>query len=89
MKAKDPLPTEEQRRALCDLMHEAFVELRYLDGQQGHDLAYALHNLPKTMYGWGGWSVEETREALLRYQAKHKSNLGFNYVAAFDAIFHP
>ena len=68
-------------------MHEAFVELRYLPEQQAHDLAYAFHNLPKTMYGWGHWSVEGVRNAFTHYQTKYQSNLGFNYVAAFDAIF--
>jgi hypothetical protein len=81
------LPTAQQRQGLCDLMHEAFVELRYLPEQQAHDLAYAFHNLPKTMYGWGHWSVDGTRAALMHYQTKHKDNLGFNYVSAFEAIF--
>src|SRR5258708_15980007 len=79
--------TAEHRQRLCDLMHEGFVELRYLPEQQAHDLAYAFHNLPKTMYGWGHWSVEEARGALMRYQTKHQANLGFDYIAAFDAIF--
>lgn len=81
------LPTSEERQALCDLMHEAFMELRHLPEVQAHDLAYAFHNLPKTMYGWGHWSVEGTRQMLVHYQIKHQANLGFNYVAAFDAIF--
>ncbi len=84
---KQQLPTAEQKQELCNLMHEAFVELRYLTGEQAHDLAYAFHNLPKTMYGWGQWSEEGVRAALLYYQEKHRDNLGFDYVAAFDAIF--
>jgi hypothetical protein len=39
---------------------------------------------------WGdrhSWSVEEARAALHHYQTKHKANLGFDYVAAFDVIF--
>jgi hypothetical protein len=84
---KEQLPSPEQRRALCDLMHAAFVELRYLTGDQAHDLADAFHNVPKTMYGWGHWSVEGARAKLMHYQAKHKANLGFDYVAAFDAVF--
>jgi hypothetical protein len=81
------LPTENQRRNLCDLMASAFIELRYLDGEQAHDLAYAFHNLPKEIYGWGHWSIEGTRARLQHYQTKHAENLGFNYVAAFDEIF--
>ena len=83
------LPTEKQRIALCDLMHNAFVELRYLDGEQAHDLAYAFHNLPKEIYGWGSWSSVAFRERLRHYQSKHAENLGFNYVAALDQIFEP
>jgi hypothetical protein len=55
------LPTADQRKALCGLLYEAFVELRHLPEEQAHDLAYAVHNIPKTMYGWGHWSVEGTR----------------------------
>ncbi len=82
-----PLPTEVQRKALCGLMHEAFIELRYLEGEQAHDLAYAFHNLPAEIYGWGNWSIESMRGRLQHYQSKHQANLGFNYVAAFNAIF--
>lgn len=82
-----PLPTEAQREKICDLIASAFIELRYLDGEQAHDLAYALHNLPKEMYGWGTWSVETTRGRLAYYQTKHSRNLGFDYVEAFDSIF--
>jgi hypothetical protein len=81
------LPTDEQREKICDLMASAFIELRYLEGKQAHDLAYAFHNLPKEIYGWGTWSVEVMRSRLAYYQAQHKANLGFNYVDAFDAIF--
>ncbi len=82
-----PLPTEVQRKALSGLMHEAFIELRYLEGEQAHDLAYAFHNLPVEIYGWGNWSIESMRGRLQHYQSKHQANLGFNYVAAFNAIF--
>ena len=65
----------------------AFIELRYLDSEQAHDLAYAFHNLAKEIYGWGNWSIEGTRARLRHYQTKHAENLGFNYAAAFDEIF--
>ena len=79
--------SERQRQGVCELMHEAFVELRYLNGEQAHDLAYAFHNLPKEIIGWGNWSIEGARSRIARYQGKYKSNPGFDYVAAFDAIF--
>lgn len=72
---KQQLPTPQQRQALCDLMYHAFVELRVLPERQVHDLGYAFHNLPKTMYGWGHWSVEGARGALADYQKKHQANL--------------
>ncbi|WP_152601645.1 hypothetical protein [Burkholderia paludis] len=81
------LPTEDQREALCDLIASAFVELRYLDGEQAHDLAYAFHNLPKEIYGWGSWSIDATRNRFRHYQTKHAGNVGFDYVAAFNSIF--
>jgi len=81
------LPTEEQRIALCDLMHNAFVELRYLEGEQAQDLAYAFHNLPKEIYGWGAWSPDGFRKRLAFYQSKHVGALGFNYLLAFNEIF--
>lgn len=83
----DQLPTEEQRKRLCELMHNAFIDLRYLTGEQAHDLAYAFHNLPVEIYGWGTWSVAGTRARLLHYQEKYRQNLGIDYVALFDTIF--
>ena len=83
----DPLPTEEQRKLLCELMHHAFVELRYLTGEQANDLAYAFHNLPMEIYGWGTWSVAHMRRRLVHYQTKHAQNPGVDYVALFDGIF--
>ena len=58
------------------------------DGEQAHDLAYAFHNLPKEIYGWGNWSVESMRARLQHYQSKHAKNLGVDYVKAFNAIFN-
>jgi len=84
---QEKLPTADERRALCGLIHEALVELRYLPEEQAHDLAYALHNLPLTMYGWGHWSVVGARQMLVHYQTKHSANLAYDYVTAFDAIF--
>ncbi len=82
-----PLPSNEQREKICDLIASAFIELRYLEGEQAHDLAYAFHNLPKEIYGWGTWSIDGTRGRLQYYQTKHHENIGFNYVNAFNAIF--
>lgn len=82
-----PLPTEAQREKICDLIASAFIELRYLDGEQAHDLAYAFHNLPKEIYGWGTWNIDVMRGRLGYYQTKRSENLCFNYLKAFDLIF--
>ena len=83
----DALPTDVQRKALCELMHHAFVQLRYLDGEEAHDLAYAFHNLPVEIYGWGTWSVEVTRGRLRYYHSKHVKTNGPNYVELFNKIY--
>lgn len=86
---RDPLPTEEQRRRLCELMHFAFIELRHLTGEQANDLAYVFHNLPMEMYGWGTWSVATVRGRLLHYQKKHAQNSKVDFAGLFDKIFVP
>jgi hypothetical protein len=85
----DPLPDEDQRRRLCELIHAAFVELRGIhhESEQVHELAYAFHNLPLTMYGWGTWSWDGLRAMLARYRARFPAG-GPDYVAMLEAI-HP
>ena len=70
-------------------MHHAFVDLRTLTGDQARDLAYAFHNLPLEIYGWGTWSINGTRARLRYYQKKHARNLGTDFVELFDAIYPP
>ena len=47
-------PTEQQRRLFCEMMYQAFIEMRGLGFQgkseQAAALADAFHNLPITMY---------------------------------------
>ena len=84
----DPLPDEDQRRRLCELLYAAFVELRGVHHRpdQVHDLAYVFHNLPRNMYGWGTWSVGGLRAKLARYR-KDFPDGGPDYVAMLDAIY--
>ncbi len=84
----DPLPDDYQRRQICELIYAVFLELRYIshNRDQVEELAYAFHNLPLEMYGWGTWDVARTRGMLARYQNKYPSN-GVDYVAMFDAIY--
>jgi hypothetical protein len=75
MIAPDPLPMEQQRQQLCEMMAWAFIEIRML-GWNGHtqqaaDLADAFHNLPREMYGWGGWWWDRLRDDLQRYQQQY------------------
>lgn len=85
--SREPLPNAGQMRELGMLIQQAFVDLRSLSGEQAHDLAYAFHNLPAEIFGWGTWSTSGTRARLRYYQSKHSTNLGFDYVKAFDEIF--
>jgi hypothetical protein len=81
------LPNEDQRRALCELMHAAFIELRgvYDQAEQVHELAYVFHNLPLTMYGWGTWSWDGLRAGLVRYRSRFPEG-GPDYAAMMDVI---
>jgi hypothetical protein len=81
------LPTEQQREKLCELMHYAFIDLRYLEGKQANDLAYAFHNLPMEMYDHGKWSSATTRKRLEHYQNKYQDHPGTDYVTMLDKIF--
>jgi len=82
---RDPLPDGEQRRKLCELIADALVDIRAADAERGRALAHALHNLPRTMYGWGTWSIEGQRGMLAHFQSRHPG--GPDYVAVYDAIF--
>lgn len=83
----DPLPDDKQRQRLCELMHAAFIELRGVNGEpdQVHQLAYAFHNLPLTMYGWGTWSWDGLRAVLARYRQRFPEG-GPDYATMLDAI---
>ena len=89
----DPLPTDDQRRCLNEMVADAFVDIRNLlagnpgpeDTARAHHLAYTFHNLPREMYGWGTWSVERTRGSLGRYCDMFPGDP--NYLAMFNAIY--
>ena len=77
-----------QRAKLCELMSEAFLELRMLawngNAAQAADLADAFHNLPALMYtdrfnwDWAGMYFDT-------YASQHPAS-GRKYLALFDAI---
>ncbi len=84
----DPLPTEQQRRRLCEMMAWAFLEIRMLGwaghAQQAADLADAFHNLPQEMYGVGLWQWARVREELQHYQQKYGGSR--DYVGQLEEI---
>jgi hypothetical protein len=87
----DPkLPTDTQRRRLCEMMHWAFVELRNLGwsgkAEQAADLADAFHNLPT--YLWSDdFSLQFFRDAFLKaYQQKYPEGRIRDYVSMVDEI---
>ena len=91
---RDPLPTDEQRRVLCEMMACAFIEIRMLGwagkAAQAADLADAFHNAPREMYGWGGWNRRLFRMGLDEYQRRYASDNGhrpYDYVTMFDRAF--
>ena len=89
----DPLPTDDQRRRLNEMVADAFVDLRNLlagdpapeDTARAYHLAYTFHNLPREMYGWGTWSADQMRGRLARYCDMFPG--GPDYLAKFNAIF--
>lgn len=91
--SSDPLPTARQRELLCDMIHAAFVEVRVLGqaglAEQAADLADAFHNIPKEMYGWGGFTWAGFRGMLARYQRKWRGSdwvSGPDYLAMLDQV---
>jgi hypothetical protein len=83
--------TDTQRRHLCDLMFEAFLEVRRLGwngrAEQAADLADAFHNLPQGLW-WDNFNLFVFRDSyLLHYERKYGWNERIrSYVTAVDAI---
>ena len=88
---RDPLPTEEQRASLCEIVAAAFIELRLLGwagrAAQAADLAEAFLNLPREMYGYGRFDWQITRGMLQWYEEKCPDQ-HHRYTAMLDKI-HP
>lgn len=81
------LLNEDQRKSLCELMHTAFIELKYLNGKQAHDLAHAFQSLPLEIYEQGNFDSDAMRDRLHDYQTKHSQTIGINYVVLFNNLF--
>ncbi len=87
------LTDEDDRKHVCEILHNAFIEIRMLcwDGrhQQAADLADAVHNIPMEIYGWGGgWNFDLTRSMLKSYVDKYGGTGAFarDYALQLDHL---
>jgi len=88
---RDPtMPTEGQRRQLCDLMHRAFVALRNLGYGEKHEavaeLADVLHNLPQEMYREEVWDWNLLEAGLRSFEEKFPDDKVFPFAAMLRDI---
>jgi hypothetical protein len=84
------LPTDAQRQKLCEMMYQAFLEIRLPGGngnaEQAGDLADAFHNLPMDMWH-KDFSLQFFRDAFLTvYQKKYPARMVRDYVKMVDEI---
>ncbi|WP_146151786.1 hypothetical protein [Ahniella affigens] len=89
----DALPTEQQRRLLNEVVSLALVEIRHLCSlglsNQAGDLADVMHNIPREIYGWGGWSWQLTVQLAAEYNSRWSNSESpplLNYAARLNAI---
>ncbi len=84
------MPTEEQRRDLCDLMHWGFVALRNLGYAKKHEaiveLADVLHNLPQEMFRKEVWDWNLLEAGFRDFEEKHPDDGIFPFAAKLREI---
>jgi hypothetical protein len=90
MQSDAKLPTDAQRKKLCQMMHHAFIEIRLLAGggkaEQAGDLADVFHNLPVDMWR-DDFSLQFFRDAFLKaYHEKYPIWHVRNYLVLVDEI---
>jgi hypothetical protein len=90
MHSDGKLPTEAQRKKLCEMLFYALLEMRVRGSegkaQQASDLAHAFHNLPLGMWH-NDFSLSFFRESfLVPYEEKYPEKRVLNYVATLDEI---
>src|ERR671932_715102 len=82
------MPTEQERRKLCEMLFQALLEIRILGragkAQQAADLADAFHNLPVFLWS-DAFSLSFFRKFLESYRQKYPE-AGFNYVETLDKL---
>jgi hypothetical protein len=89
----DALPNEQQRMLLNEVVSDALVEIRHLCraklAVQAEDLAEVMHNIPREIYGWGGWSWQLTEGLAAEYNSRWANSASpplFNYAARINSI---
>ena len=84
------MPTEEQQRQLCDLMHLAFVALRNLGYGEKHEavaeLADVFHNLPQEMFREEVWDWNLLEAGLRGFEEKFPDDKVFSFAAMLRDI---
>jgi len=82
------MPSDEERRELCQMLHLALLEVRALglegEAAQAADLADAFHNLPSHLWS-DDFSFAFFRKFLEAYDQKYAGRR-FNYVGMLDRI---
>jgi hypothetical protein len=78
---------------LNEVLSDALVEIRHLCGlglsAQAGQLADVMHNIPKEIYGWGGWSWELTEQLATQYNSEWSGSSSppiYDYPARIRAI---
>jgi len=87
----DPLPTDEQRVALCEMLSFALVEIRHLawsgEANRAGELADVFHELPRQMHGWDEFSWDQLRESIDSYQDRYKDQFSiYNFRSLLDRV---
>ena len=84
------LPTEEQRKELCDLFYHAFVAMRQLAHYKNHEAVYELadtfHNLPQEMYKEGVWDWNLVEFCFRSFEDKFPEEKVFPFAAMLRTI---
>jgi hypothetical protein len=80
--------TDDERRALCEILYSALVRIRSLGGAgkatEASDLADALHNVPHLMWN-EDFSLNWLRTRLARYEQLYPGQ-GTEYLEIVDEI---
>ena len=77
------MPSDGQRKELCDLMYKAFVTIRFLAWEKNHEaiagLADAFHNLPHEMYDESSWDWSRVEFYLHEYEKSFSEVRAFRF----------